>query len=93
MFLLYRLQLEKLFELCPLMQTVMPHENDVGGFSLLIPSPQKYLTYTSFLPYQKCPDIRGYFNTPIYFTLKDDVTDFHIRNASNSQHSVSLKRT
>ena len=23
-------KLEKLFELCPLMQTVMPHENDVG---------------------------------------------------------------
>ena len=27
--------LGKLFELCPFMQTVMPHENHVEGFSLI----------------------------------------------------------
>ena len=46
-------------------------------FSLLIPSPQKSSNLTSFLPYH-C-----YSNASICFSPKDDITDFHVRNAFN----------
>ena len=70
MFLLYTDYpiLDKFFELCPFMQTVIPHENHF--FSRLIPSPQKSSILTSFLPYQNSPECWDYSDTPVYFTLK-----------------------
>ena len=38
-------------------------------FSLLKPSPQKTSILTSFLPYQNSPSIRSCSDTPIHFTV------------------------
>ena len=47
--------LDKLFELCPFMQTAIPHENHIDGFFQTHTQSQKLLISTSFLPYQNSP--------------------------------------
>ena len=83
--------LDKLFELCLSMQIGIPHESHVDSF--LIPSPQKSSIFTSLLPFQNSSDIQGYSDIPIYFTSKNGVNEFSIRNASNDiSHQVNRKR-
>ena len=56
--------LDKLFELCLFMQTVMPHENhDDSSFLTHTQSPDVTIL-KSFLGYQDSPDISGYSDIP-----------------------------
>ena len=58
-----------IFELCPFMQTVLPHENPVDNFFLTHTQTHKSSILTSFLPYQNSSNVQGYSDT-LFFTLK-----------------------
>ena len=53
--------LDKLFELCPFVQTVLPHDDDhVEGFFLTHTQSPLVINFDMFFPYQNIPDIRGF---------------------------------
>ena len=76
------------------MQTVLPHENHVEGFSLTHTQSQETINFDTILPFQNSPDIGGYYDTLFISHWEDDIIEFHVSNSSNKiWHSVNQKRT
>ena len=76
--------LDKLFQLCSFMQTVIPHENHFDGF---------FLTHTQSPEIINFDIIFALFLHPFSSHWKDYITESHIRNASNNiLHSAETKK-
>ena len=75
------------------MQTVMPHENHVDGFFLPHTHSPEIITFDLiFAPVRIAPTFGAILIPPFISYCKDDITEFHIRDASNNWHSVNQKK-